>query len=141
MRGSLITSCGLVTALVVVILLLLFRGYFDRGHFEVTNTDYSSSKQIAVVAKRSDSEALNGDAYFVFISDHKPSVTELRRTYHSAAVIFSADESCLSVHWKSATELVVTCADSSIKSSHIGIQEHRRGGIVISYINVPNMSR
>ena len=36
----------------------LFRGYFDHGLFEVKQTDWSSSGKVAIVAERSDHQAL-----------------------------------------------------------------------------------
>src|SRR5438034_11133636 len=92
----------------------LFRGYFDHGLFEIKQVEWSPSppRRVAVVAERSDHEAMNSDQYFVLIRDHIPSATELRHTYYSHDVIFRAGGDCLSVHWTDPSTLTITCTIS-----------------------------
>jgi hypothetical protein len=78
----------------------LFHGYFDPGQFEVKQQQWSSSKQVAMLAERSDHEALGGLTYFVLIGDHLLSPDELRHAYYSDAVVFAAASTCLSLHWE-----------------------------------------
>ena len=108
--------------LVTVAVYALFQGYFDRGQFEIEQAEWSPSRQVGIVAKRSDHQALNGDQYFVLIGDHSFSTRELRHAYHSNAVIFSADSDCLKVHWADSHNLVVTCHDELVESTHIAVQ-------------------
>jgi hypothetical protein len=126
-------------AAVVAIVFALFRGYFDHGKFEVTKMEWSSSGQLAIVARRSDHEALSGDAYFVLIGDHLFSPTELRRENYSHAVIFSTSRDCLTLRWEDSDNLVVTCGDSSIEPGSINVQQRRSGQVAISYVNIPNI--
>jgi hypothetical protein len=93
------------------------------------------------VAKRSDHQALSGDQYFVLIGDRSFSTRELRHAYHSNAVIFRADGDCLKVHWEDSHNLVVTCHDGSIESTHIAVQQRRTGDVTVSYQDIPDLSR
>jgi hypothetical protein len=115
----------------------LFHGYFDRGQFGVVQTQWSSSKQVAVVAKRSDQEALDSYTYFVLIGDHLFSPAELRLAYHSNAVVFAAASSCLTLHWEDPNKLVVACNNSSLTPDHIDVQKQHSGEIAIAYANIP----
>ena len=65
-----------------------FRGNLDRGNFEVLRTVKNSEDRIAIVAKRSDHEAMSGDQYFVFVADHVYSPKELRLALHRSPMIF-----------------------------------------------------
>jgi hypothetical protein len=73
----------------------LFHGYFDHGQFEVKQTNWSSSGRVAMIAERSDHEALGGLDYFVLIGDHVFSPTELRFAYYSHDVAFAAADDCV----------------------------------------------
>jgi hypothetical protein len=115
----------------------LFRGYFDHGQFEIKQVQWSSSKQVAIVAERSDQEALDGYTYFVLVGNHLFSPAELRHAYHSDAVIFAAASSCLALHWENVSKLVVECDGSTVKADHIDIQKQQSGGVAISYENIP----
>ena len=115
----------------------LFRGYFDHGKFEIKQVQRSSSKQVAIVAERSDQEALNGYTYFVLIGDHLFSPGELRHAYQSNAVVFAVASSCLTLQWESPSELVVKCKGSSVAADHIDVQKQKSGGVAISYENIP----
>ena len=114
----------------------LFHGYFDHGQFEIKQVQWSSSKQVAVVAERSDQEALSGYTYFVVIGNHLFSPAELRHAYHSDAVIFAAANSCLDLHWESPSKLVVACNGSTLDLNHIDVQKQQSGGIIVSYENI-----
>ena len=115
----------------------LFHGYFDNGQFEIKQEQWSSSKQVAIVAERSDQEALSSYTYFVLIGNHSFSPAELRHAYHSDAVVFAAASSCLDVHWESPSKLVVACNGSAIDDNHIDVQKKQSGGVTISYDNIP----
>lgn len=131
--------CILSAALVLVVFVSL-HGYFDRGQFEIEKKEWISSTQVAVVAKRSDHEALNGDQYFVVIGDHLFSSLELRRAYYSHDVSFRAGSNCLTLRWENPHHLIVTCDDRSIEPGQIAVQQHQSGIIVISYIGIPDMN-
>jgi hypothetical protein len=51
----------LLTLAVVLFFFLDFRGNLDRGRFEVLPTVKNSENSIAIVAKRSDGQAMSGD--------------------------------------------------------------------------------
>jgi hypothetical protein len=115
----------------------LFHGYFDRGLFEVKEKQWSPSNKIAMIAERSDHEAMSSYTYFVVIGDHSFSPSELRHAYYSDAVIFAAAKSCLTLHWESPSKLVVGCNDSSLVPDDIDVQKRQSGEIFISYANIP----
>jgi hypothetical protein len=119
----------------------LFHGYFDPGSFEIDQTEWSPSRQVAIVAKRSDHQALSGDQYFVLIGDHLFSARELRHACYSRVVIFRADSSCLTVRWKDSHNLVVTCNGEAIEADHIAVQQHRSADVTVSYQDIPDLSR
>ncbi|HTC36407.1 MAG TPA: hypothetical protein VK724_23710 [Bryobacteraceae bacterium] len=114
----------------------LFHGYFDPGQFEVKQQQWSSSKQVAMLAERSDHEALGGLTYFVLIGDHLLSPDELRHAYYSDAVVFAAASTCLSLHWENASRLDVGCNGSYMDRNHIDVQKRQSGEITISYENI-----
>lgn len=87
----------------------LFHGYFDRGHFEIKQLRWSSSKQVGIVAERSDQEALSSYTCFVLIEDHLLSSGELRAAYYSNTVVFAASSSCLNLRWEDSNKLVIVC--------------------------------
>lgn len=128
--------CVLV-AVLVVIACGLFRGRFDHGQFEVKETSRSSLGRVAMVAERSDHEAMSGYVYFVLVGDHVFSPAELRTAYHSGHVIFAAASDCLSAHWNDPHNLTVMCRQGAIDTSHIDVQLRQAGDVVISYVNIP----
>jgi hypothetical protein len=73
----------------------LFHGYFDHGQFEIKEVQWSSTNQVAMVAERSDREALGGLEYYVLIGNHVLTPTELRFAYYSHDIAFSAADDCL----------------------------------------------
>src|SRR5579872_4953427 len=99
-------------AILSVLGYLLFHGYFDRGKFEIKQVQWSSSKQVAMLAERSDNQALGGLTYFVLIGNHVFSADELRHAYHSDAPVFAATSTCLNLRWESPSSLVVVCNGS-----------------------------
>jgi hypothetical protein len=116
----------------------LFHGYFDHGLFEIKQVEWSSStpRRVAVVAERSDHEALGGLEFFVLINDHVPSPTELRFANHSDHVIFSAASDCLSVSWMDSDHLLISCRDGTIDSAHINVRKERADDVSIAYVNI-----
>lgn len=115
----------------------LFHGYFDPGQFEIEQVRWSSSQELAIVAKRSDHQALNGDQYFVLIGKHLFSTRELRRAYYGPDVVFRAKSSCLALRWKNPHNLVVACGDRSIDAGQIAVQRHQVGNVAITYEDIP----
>jgi hypothetical protein len=133
-------TVGTLAAVVLILVIALFHGYFDPGRFEIKDAQWSSSKQIAVVAERSDDQAMSSYSYFVLIGDHVFRPTELRHAYHSSARVFAADRSCLALHWKSPRSLRVTCADGSINPGDIDVQKRWVGDVEIVYKGIPVLS-
>ena len=116
----------------------LFHGYFDHGLFEVKQAEWSPSPQrrVAVVAERSDHEALGGYEFFVLINNHIPSPPELRFGNHSDDVIFSAGSDCLRVSWMDSDHLLISCRDGTIDSAHINVRKERADDVSITYVNI-----
>jgi hypothetical protein len=117
---------GLVAVLLLSVLLVagwyaLFHGYFDHGLLKIKQVEWSSvtPRRVAVVAERSDHEAMSSNVYFVLVGDHVFSATELRHAYHSDYVIFAAASNCLSVSWRDFHHLVLNCRNGTIDSPHI----------------------
>jgi hypothetical protein len=129
-------SCGIVAGLVGATY-ALFHGYFDSGLFEIKETQWSPSGQVAMVAKRSDHQALNSDVYFVLVADHVFDTTELRHSYHSGRPDFAAANDCLRVSWSGPHNLVVTCRDTVVTAREIEHQRWKAGNIAIDYVNIP----
>jgi hypothetical protein len=129
--------CALGLALVIFVL-ALFRGYFDHGLFEVKEVTWAplGSARVAIVAERSDHDALNGDDYFVVIGDHVFSPTELRFAYYSDSVVFAAANECLSVRWSDLHNLTVFCRDGTIDSDHINVRKPQARDVAINYVNI-----
>ena len=120
----------------------LFRGYFDHGLFEVKQTDWSSSGKVAILAERSDHQALSSSVYFVLIGDHVFSPTELRTAYYRDHGIFAAATDCLSVRWTDPHNLTVSCRGESLDASRIeNVQQHQDGDVKITYVNIPAINR
>ena len=98
-------------------------GYFDHGEFEIKQVQWSSTNQVAVVAERSDREALGGLEYYVLIGNHLFTPTELRSAHYSGDVVFSAGDDCLSVRWIDAHRLEVMCRDRVLDSRYINARK------------------
>ena len=133
---AVLVICVALTSL-VVLLYMWFHGYFDPGKFEIKQVHWSSSKQVAVVAERSDQQALGGLTYFVLIGNHLFSPAELRHAYHSSARIFAAASDCIDLRWESPNKLVITCHGSTVDSGFIDVQKQQSANIAISYENIP----
>jgi hypothetical protein len=128
----------LLGVLLAAAVYMLFHGYFDHGLFEVKQVDWSPSppQRVAVVAERSDHDAMSSDTYFVLIGDHVFSTKELRRAYHSDNVTFAAAADCLSVKWRDAHHLVVSCREGAVDSAHIDVRKTKTDDVVITYANI-----
>ena len=132
-------SVGIVCAVVLgatALAFALFHGYFDHGQFEIKETNWSSSARVAMVAERSDHEALGGLEYFVLIGDHVFTPNELRIAYYSRDVVFSAGDDCVSVRWIDSRNLEVMCRDKSLDSSHINVRRRQVRDVTITYVNI-----
>jgi hypothetical protein len=128
----------LVGVLLVTAVYGLFHGYFDHGLFEIKQVEWSPStpRRVAVVAERSDHEAMNSDIYFVLVGDHVFSASEMRRAYHSDDVVFAAGNDCLSVRWTDPHRVTVSCRSGTIDSAHIDVRKTRDDGVAITYANI-----
>jgi hypothetical protein len=115
----------------------LFRGNLDTGKFQVLRTTESLENRIAIVAKRSDHNALSGDVVFVFVADHIYSPNELRAAFHRQHMIFAADRDGLDVHWAGSHKLVIKCKDCGITKDRRDEQQFRDGDISVEYVNFP----
>jgi|SRR5580658_1076770 hypothetical protein len=133
-------ACTLGIAL-VAITFALSRGYFDHGLFEVKQTDWSPSGQVAMLAERSDHQALRSDEYFVLIGNHVFSPTEVRDAFYGRREVFNAASDCLSVHWSDPHNLTVSCCDGSLNASQINFQRLHTEDITITYVNIPDINR
>jgi hypothetical protein len=63
---------------IVIFGYFVWHGYFDQGDFRLLSSVQSPTEQFAMVAKRSDHEALNGDQVFVLLGNHIFTPVELR---------------------------------------------------------------
>lgn len=120
-------------------LLGLFHGVFDHGSFSIQQTQPSPLGKIAIIASRSDHEALSGSQYFVIISDHLPSPAEIKYAYYHDGVVFRSGSDCLIVHWKNEHELIIRCTDHSVAADEIAVEQNRSGDVAIEYEEIPAM--
>lgn len=130
-----------VTAVLVITVWALFHGYFDRGNFQVIRVTQSPQNLFAIVAKRSDNEALSGYQYFLLVEDHVLSENQLRHAYYSNDVIFRSDENCLQVRWNGPNQLVVTSCGQLVQDGQIAVEKNRLGNVQISYENISGSSK
>jgi hypothetical protein len=129
-------AIGLMAVLATAAVYALFYGYFDRGHYEVLHTEISPTGKVAIVAQRSDDQALGGLEYFLVIGDHIYSPRELRHALYSRGVVFSAGMNCFTASWDSATQLTVDCHNDTIPAGEINIELHQFQGTTILYKNI-----
>jgi hypothetical protein len=127
---------GAVAILAIASLYGMFHGYFDHGQFEIKQFQWSSTNQVAMVAERSDREALGGLEYYVLIGDHLFTPDELRHAYYSNAVVFNTSSDCLTLRWNGQNKLTISCNGSTIDRDHINAQRQQIGNIAISYENI-----
>src|SRR4051794_16715663 len=121
-----LVGLGAFAILAMASLYALFHGYFDHGQFEIKRFQWSSTNQVAMVAKRSDREALGGLDYFVLIENRLLTAPELRRAYYSNAVVFSAlSKDCLTLHWDGQNRLIIGCSGSTVDKNHINAQKQQ----------------
>jgi len=132
---SLSALAGLI--LFASVIFLLFTGHFDRGKFEVVRTSWATPKLVAMVARRSDDDALDGDQYFVLVGDHSFSARELRYAYYHRGVIFRSDGACVTTSWKAPGALELSCGDGSIEAGAIAVEQNKKNGVSVSYLNIP----
>jgi hypothetical protein len=115
----------------------LFDGYFDHGLFEIKEVQRSPANQVAMLAERSDHDALGGLEYFVITGNRVLSPAEIRHAYYSDAVVFAAESDCLKLRWDGPNRLVIRCTGPALDKAHINAQKQRRGDIAIAYENIP----
>ena len=128
-----LVGVGAVAILAMASLYALFHGYFDDGQFEIKQFQWSSTNQVAMVAERSDHEALGGLEYYVLIGNHLFTPAELRHAYYSNAVVFNASTDCPTLHWDGPNRLTVRCNGSTVDTNQINAQRQQIGNIAISY--------
>jgi hypothetical protein len=136
---------GLIAACTTVIVLAfalygLFHGYFDHGDFSVLSTQRSSSGRFAMVAKRSDNDALNNDEIFVVMGDHIFSPVELRYALHGPSVIFSTDHDCITLKWQDPLHLEISCAGNTISKDEINGEQSHSDNVSIKYVNIADVN-
>jgi hypothetical protein len=142
--GGVVLAVGLLMAMGVY---ALFHGYFDHGLFEVKRLEWSGSppRRAAIVAERSDHEAMSSDQYFVLIADHVPSASELRSAYYSRDVVFRAGgDDCLSVRWNDSNALTITCTMKNpdpLYTPGIAVQKYKAGDVAIRYVNIADSGK
>ena len=140
-RITTFSAVGIVLVLLVVFVYGVFHGWFDNGKFEVEQTLLSPSKQIAMIARRYDNDALGGLQYFVVVGDHAFSSAELRHAYYYDGIVFRAGSPCLSIRWNGVHELTITCSDHSIVADDIAVQRRRVGETFVEYEGIPTKIR
>ena len=106
---------------------MLFHGYFDQGNFETKQVEWSSSKQVAILAKRWDEQALGGLTYFVIVDNHRLTPKELKHAYHGNVVVFAAMSDCPHLHWEGPNRLSVACTGSYLDQKYIDVEKRQSG--------------
>lgn len=128
-------------ALLVVAIYGLFHGYFDHGQFVIKRVQWSSSRQVAMLAERSDNEALGGLEYYVLIGNHLFTPAELRHAYYSNAVILHSPCDCLTLHWEGADRLTISYDGSNeLLKGFITVQRQQIDNTAILFENIPKSS-
>jgi hypothetical protein len=132
-----LVGVGAAAILAMAFLYALFHGYFDHGQFEIKRFQWYSADQVAMVAERSDQEALGGLDYFVLTGNHLFTPAELQHAYYSNAVVFSAlTDDCLTIKWEGPNRLIIGCNGSTVDRNHINAQRQQIGDISIAYENI-----
>ena len=114
----------------------LFHGYFDQGRFQIEQVQWSAQKKVAVLVKRSDNQALNGDDYFILLGEHVFTLDEARLALHSDQPVFRTNDDCLAIRWLDASHLEVTCRGHSIGPDQIADEKDHAGNVRIVYKNI-----
>lgn len=122
--------------LAAAVLYGLFHGYFDHGQFGIKQFQWSSRNQVAMLAERSDREALGGLEFYVLIGNHLFTPDELRHAYYSKAVVFNTSSDCLTLHWDNPNRLTIRCNGPAIERDKINDQKQQIGNITITYENI-----
>jgi hypothetical protein len=135
-RRFFVALSAIVATALVALVFGLFHGYFDHGRFEVKEAVWSQSGRVAVVAERSDHEAMSSDVYFVLIGDHVFSPPELRIAYYSSNVLFAAANPCITAQWNNPNSLTVACLRGFVDSSRIEVQRRLASGVAVTYLNI-----
>jgi hypothetical protein len=131
---AVLLSLGLLCAVIYA----LFHGYFDHGRFEIMGSQRSPLGKLAIVARRSDHDALDNDQYFVLIADHEFTPRELRHAYYyDDQIAFRSGGTCLYLHWIDTHNLLVACANKSITPGDIAIERSEVDGTQIHYVGIP----
>ena len=117
----------------------LVHGYFDHGKFEVLTVQQSACGRLAMVARRSDHDALNGDRIFVLLGDHLYSSAELKHALYRKSEIFSTDRACLTLKWPRPDRLEITCTGEFLASEDINWKQHQDGKVTITYFNIADV--
>ena len=131
-----LVGVGVIAIFAMAFLHGLFHGYFDHGQFEIKQVQWSSTNQVAMLAERSDDEALGGLEYYVLIGNHLFTPAELRHALYSNAVVFDAASNCLGLHWDGPNRLIIKCNGSTIDRDHINVQRRQIDNVAISYENI-----
>jgi hypothetical protein len=118
----------------------LFHGFFDTGSFQILQT-LRAGKNVAMIATRTDQEALGGYEEFVLVSDHAYSSKELRHAYYYDGLLFRAGRDCLNVKWVSPKELSIECKDGTIVPEGIAVEKKQQNELTVTYVNVPEKQR
>ena len=111
-----------VIAAITTVISALFHGQFDRGRYEIAQVQSRFAEKVALVARRSDSQAMNNDVYFVLLADHVLSPQELKEAYYQRRSIFATNRDCLNLRWSNPTSLEIICDGNEISSDQIDFQ-------------------
>jgi hypothetical protein len=93
---------GLVGILIVFSALMEFgyKGVANSETVRIVKAESASPKRIAMLIERSDSGALSGNTYFVFVGDRIYSLPELRRKLYGLPAVFRVGRrDGLSIAW------------------------------------------
>jgi hypothetical protein len=131
-----------VAILAMASLYALFHGYFDHGEFEIKQFQWSSANQVAMLAERSDNEALGGLEYYVLVGDHLFTPAELRHAYYSDAVVFSTSSNDLTLRWDGPNRLFIGCNGPYLEQGDINVEKKQSGRVSVFYVNIsPNTAQ
>jgi hypothetical protein len=139
---TLLVGVGAVAILAMASVYALFHGYFDHGEFEIKQFQWSSANQVAMLAERSDDQALGGLEYYVLVGDHLFTPAELRHALYSDAVIFSTSSNDLTLRWDGPNRLIIGCNGPYLEQQDINVEKKQSGSVSISYVNIsPNTAQ